>query len=60
MTKTSATRQSNYRERRKADGWVQRLVWLSPDAQKVLANLPKGTTKEQFINDALTGHYQGK
>ena len=49
-----AQRQSAYRERRKAEGWVQRPVWFSPEAQTVLDNLPDGVTREEFINDAIT------
>ena len=54
---TGSKRQSQYRERRKAEGWKQLPIWFSPEAQKVLNNLPEGVTHEQFINDALTAFY---
>jgi len=54
--KTGSERQLEYRERRKAEGWKQKPVWLSPEVQRVLGSIPDDTTIEQFINDAVLSY----
>jgi hypothetical protein len=54
--KTGSERQWEYRERRKAEGWKQKPVWLSPEVQRVLESIPDDTTIEQFINDAVLSY----
>ena len=53
MGKSTAERQSAYRDKRKADGWKQKLIWFSPEAQQVLDSIPEGQTLEQFLNDLV-------
>jgi|DEB0MinimDraft_6_1074348.scaffolds.fasta_scaffold04369_6 hypothetical protein len=51
--KTGSERQLAYRERRKAEGWKQKLMWFSPEAQRVLESLPDDQNIEQFVNDLI-------
>ena len=53
--KTNSERQAEYRKRMKAEGWVQRPVWLSPESLHILDDLPPDQTIQDFINDAIQG-----
>jgi hypothetical protein len=57
--KTTATRQREWRARRKAEGHQQVTVWLDPETAKVLAEMvashdkPKQTARQEIINKAI-------
>jgi hypothetical protein len=60
--KTTATRQREWRARRKAEGHQQVTVWLDPDTAKLLDEMvnrqdkPKQTARQNIINKAIR-HY---
>ena len=60
--KTTATRQREWRARRKAEGQQQVTVWLDPDTGKLLDGMvgkqdkPKQTARQDIINKAIR-HY---
>jgi len=61
--KDTATRQREWRARRKAEGYRMTTVWLDPDTAKLLEKMvdkhcftPPNAAKQDIINRAI-GHY---
>ena len=58
MTKTTAERQREWREKRKAQGYEMHTVWLDPDVAKKLNERLRNSEKkqsdrQQLINQTL-------